>query len=417
LNNSQKLVNITSHPLIFLVRSLAEKLELDVYLVGGPLRDLILKREVKDFDFAIDGDWQKFAHKLFLTLRTSYRARIIYYPKFMTATIFLRREERNGKNKFLFPFHIDIARTRKEIYEKPAQLPKVAPASIAEDLKRRDFTINAIAYDLKRKRLFDPLDGKKDIKRKIIRVIHERSFIDDPTRIFRAIRFAVRFNFRIEKKTGNWLLSAIKGDYIARLSGERFLNELRIIMKEERWLTMIKKLQKIGVFQSYFQKSLPNQHLKDLAKIRLFPETSLLLLYLLSPFDTTRLPLTRLEQKTIADLRRISFLKKQLVRAKKPSTQYIILKDFTPASLQLIKELVPKTLNKKIEDYLHSYRQVKVSLTGHDLKRLGIKPKVRYGELLKELLYQRLDGKIKSKREEINYLRQSATEVHNQRLR
>lgn len=359
--------------------------------MGGPLRDILLKRRVKDIDLAVEGDSFKFASELAKLLK----GKVFFYPQFLTAKV----EWEGGI--------IDIARTRKEIYEKPAQLPKVAPAGIEEDLKRRDFTINAIAYDIRKGKVFDPFAGKRDLEKGVIRVLHPKSFIDDPTRIIRGIRFAKRFGFEIEKNTFRWAKEAIEGSYFSLLSGERFLQELRLIMKEKNWLVMIKEINQLGVFKSYWQKDLPERVIKDLGLIKKGGNTSspICLFYLLSFFPMERLPLTREEKREVFAFRKLSSLKRRLTKAKRPATIWRILKGFSIPSLHLIKELVDKGEGDKIREFLKRYRKVKTILTGKELKRLGVKPEIKYGEFLERILSQRLNGKIKSKQEELKYLR------------
>ncbi len=386
-----ELSSLLFSPLINKAKEVAARFNFPLYLVGGPLRDILLKREVKDIDLVIDGDIFLFAKEL----AKSLNGKVVFYPQFLTAKI-------EGEGMV-----IDLARTRSEIYERPAQLPKVSPARIEDDLRRRDFTINAIAYDLRKREFFDPFNGKEDLKRGMIRVLHPRSFIDDPTRILRGIRFAKRFGFRMEKDTRRWLEEAIKSSYLSLLSGERFLQELRLVMKEKNWLAMIKEINRLGIFKAYFGKNLPRRIVKSLSRIRkgrdVNPDSSLF--YLLASFPTAKLPLNREEKREIISFQKIPLLKKRLARIKRPSTIYQLLKDLSTSALGLIKELVSKESRKKIEEFLKRSKEVKTILTGKELKKLGIKPEVKYGEFLTKILYQRLDGKIKTKEEELGYLR------------
>jgi tRNA nucleotidyltransferase (CCA-adding enzyme) len=147
---------------------------------------------------------------------------------------------------------IDIATTRHESYAQPAALPDVKPASLTEDLHRRDFTINAMAVRLNAAQfgqLYDLYNGQRDLKAKTIRVLHERSFHDDPTRIFRAVRFAQRFGFRIEPHTAELLQEAASTNRIAQLSGPRLCHEILLLCSESKphpsfqWLERLKLLR------------------------------------------------------------------------------------------------------------------------------------------------------------------------------
>ncbi|MEO0102418.1 MAG: hypothetical protein ABIK81_01805 [candidate division WOR-3 bacterium] len=387
-----KLSSLGSFPFFSKIKKIAERIRVNLYLVGGPLRDILLKRRVKDIDLAVDGDSFKFASEL----AKSLKGEVFFYPQFLTAKV-------KWKGRI-----IDIARTRKEVYEKPAQLPKVTPAGIEEDLKRRDFTINAIAYDIRKEEILDPFTGKRDLEKGIIRVIHPKSFIDDPTRIIRGIRFAKRFGFEMEKNTLRWAKEAIEGSFFSLLSGERFLQELKLIMKEKNWLMMIKEINRLGIFKSYLKRDLPEEAIKGLNLIKRGRNISseLFLFYLLSFFpQTERLPLTREEKREIFAFRKLYSLKRRLSKARRPSTICQILKGFPISSLRLIKELFAKEEGDKIREFLKRYRKVKTILTGKELKGLGIKPEVKYSEFLTKILYQRLDKKIKTRKEELRYLR------------
>ena len=155
---------------------------IDIFIVGGAIRDLLLKRNISDLDFAMESDTEVFTRKI----AEKYKAKFVYHAKFKTA-------------KLKFPdYSFDFITTRKETYKKPGALPSVLPGNIIDDLCRRDFTINAMAIRLPAGEIIDPLSGKHDIKNKYIRVLHEKSFIDDATRIFRAIRYEQRLAFNIE---------------------------------------------------------------------------------------------------------------------------------------------------------------------------------------------------------------------------
>jgi|UniRef100_A0A7C3UWK6 tRNA nucleotidyltransferase/poly(A) polymerase len=371
------------------IAEIARNLPGGLYLVGGPLRDLLLGKRIKDLDLAVDGDQFLLAKRIARRIKGN----LTFFPQFLTA-------------KIISPeMTIDIARTRKEIYEKPAKLPRVFPATIVEDLKRRDFTINAIAYDLKKKKFFDPLHGREDLKKGLIRILHQNSFVDDPTRIFRAIRFEIRFGFAIEKETFLRMREAIKESFISLLSGERVLQELRLVMKEKRWREMIERINQLGIFKSYFGKNLPKRVMESLLLIR---ERNIpkdyLLLYLLSFLPTERLPLTREEKKGISFFQKFSSLKRRLRRIKRPSKIYEALMDFPKPVLLLVKELLDEERKEKIERFLRTLSKIKPTLSGKELKRLGVKPEVKYGEFLRKLLARRLNGQIKTKRDEIKYL-------------
>ena len=200
------------------------------YLAGCFVRDLILKRCNLDVDIVIEGDALSFAREL----AGIYDASLVTYKQFGTATLILP-----GGMK------IDVATSRREIYTESGALPVVRPGSIQEDLFRRDFTINAMAICLNAKRfgaLVDEYNGFDDLKKKTIRILHPQSFMDDPTRILRAVRFEQRFHFKIEKETLSRLKSALKADAVSLVKPPRYFEEFKKILIEENPQLSLKRL-------------------------------------------------------------------------------------------------------------------------------------------------------------------------------
>ncbi|HKT34530.1 MAG TPA: hypothetical protein VJR03_06830, partial [Nitrospira sp.] len=216
---------------------LADQERVALYLVGGVVRDLLLKRPNWDLDLTVEGDGVSFAR----LVTNRYGAGLALFERFSTARLILP----DG-------LKVDIASTRRESYANPAALPDVATASLEDDLFRRDFTINAMAVQLNQAswgQLRDPFGGQRDLKHKTLRVLHNRSFVDDPTRIFRAIRFSERFGFRIEPNTGRLLARASKANLIARLSGPRLANEMFALMKEDHAGAAIRRLRRLRLLR------------------------------------------------------------------------------------------------------------------------------------------------------------------------
>ena len=187
-----------------------------VYLVGGIVRDIFLGRNSADIDIVIEGNSQEFAKYILPEVAVSKHR---YTERFLTYNIFTK----TGTN-------IDIASFRSEVYEYPGALPVVTPTSIEKDFIRRDFSINAmyISFD-KRAELYDPLNALSDIKNKVIRIIHDKSFEDDPTRIFRAVKFAARYNFSFDENTEKLLLEAVEKNYLSTISNMRIKNEFYML--------------------------------------------------------------------------------------------------------------------------------------------------------------------------------------------
>jgi tRNA nucleotidyltransferase (CCA-adding enzyme) len=213
----------------------AQRLSFRAFLVGGLVRDLYLGKNNVDVDLVIEGDGIEFA-KVFAR---RYSEKLRFYERFGTATI-----------TFPAGFKIDVATARVETYDRPAALPRVRPGRIEDDMYRRDFTINAMAIALSPLlfgEILDPFDGRADIEKKKIRVLHERSFIDDPTRIFRALRFEGRLGFRMEEPTERLIQDALAAGMLERLEDYRIATELNLILQEENPRPMIHRLEALGV--------------------------------------------------------------------------------------------------------------------------------------------------------------------------
>ena len=215
------------------IGSLAEDNGFSAYIVGGFVRDALLGVENLDLDIVIEGNALAFV-KL---LKTQVDLKVLTHQRFGTATVTLP-----------CGFKIDIATSRKEEYPHPASLPTVLFSSIREDLLRRDFTINALAIKINRYnfgQLIDSSSGQKDLREAKIRVLHARSFIDDPTRIFRAIRFEQRYNFKIEPKTFRLMRKSITARLLRKLSRFRLGREFILLLKEEKPLKPILRFNRL----------------------------------------------------------------------------------------------------------------------------------------------------------------------------
>jgi tRNA nucleotidyltransferase (CCA-adding enzyme) len=213
-----------------------DELGYSVFAVGGFVRDLLLRVENFDVDIVVEGDGIRLAEEF----EKKFPCRIRTHKKFGTAIILLS----DG-------LKVDVATARWEFYDSPAALPTVERASIKTDLYRRDFTINTLAIQLNPRafgELIDFFGGVKDVKEKVIQVLHNLSFVEDPTRVFRAIRFEQRFGFQIGKHTQNLMKNAVKVGFLERLSGGRVLSELILILQEEDPLPALKRMRDFNLF-------------------------------------------------------------------------------------------------------------------------------------------------------------------------
>ncbi len=349
------------------------------YLVGGYVRDTTLGIKSVDIDIVVEGDAVKAARKLNVKLK----GKLFTYKEFGTASI-ITKDKR-----------IDLASARIEKYPSPATLPHVYSSTIIEDLNRRDFSINAMAMSISKENfgeIFDPFNGLTDIKKGLVRVLHKNSFIDDPTRIFRALRYKNRFNFKVEKKTMILMKEAIDKKMIKLLSGQRILNEIKLIFTEDKYQETIKDISDLGIFK--VKK-------KDLELLSLLG-SSRIYLYL-SKLDTKELPLKAEERKIMNDFKKLHGTISKLEKASKNSTICRILSSFSEGVIKNIPIIQPELI-PKIDIYL-KLKKIKPFITGSDLKRLRIKPKRKYKSLLKKMLDLQLDKQIKNRKEALRYVR------------
>ncbi|AAK80021.1 poly(A) polymerase/tRNA nucleotidyltransferase (CCA-adding enzyme) [Clostridium acetobutylicum] len=208
-------------------RACKEK-KIKAYIIGGAVRDSILNVKSKDIDVCVEGD------PLIIIKELKSLKDYVYYEKFQTSTIYFN----NGVS-------VDLIRCRKETYLKDGMLPIVEPSSIKDDIYRRDFTVNALAYDIVDERIIDFYGGIDDINNKVIKSIHKNSYSEDCTRIFRAIKYSIRYGFEIED---DFVFNSLIGNNIFNtISFERYIKELYLICGEDKWIQMLKKCCMYGI--------------------------------------------------------------------------------------------------------------------------------------------------------------------------
>jgi len=355
------------------------KSDYHAYLVGGYVRDSTLGRESIDIDVVVEGDGVKVARQL----NSKIKGRLISHDEFGTASISI-----NG-------YRVDLASARTEKYPSPAHLPHVYPSTIVEDLNRRDFTINAIAMSISRENfgeIFDPFDGMSDIKRKLIRILHRNSFVDDPTRIFRALRYKNRFGFKLEDETERQMKQALKEGMVQKLSGQRILNEIGLILAEVSFESTVSDLCSHGV--------LPIKR----NELKLMPSSRKHAFYfLLSKLPKNTLPLSKESKRIVDDFRNINSVIAKLGRASKRSAIYSILSPVTQELTEAVM-LVKPDLADKMKTF-RKISKIKPFITAKDLKRYNIRPQKQYAKILKKLFTLQLDRKIKNRREAIAHLK------------
>ncbi|MDH3357742.1 MAG: CBS domain-containing protein [Desulfobacteraceae bacterium] len=407
--------------IIDILKSIGEKAEeigYGAYVVGGFVRDLFLYRNNEDIDIVIEGDGIEFAKKYAKIVG----ARIHSHAKFGTAVI-------------IFPdgFKIDVASARMEYYKFPAALPTIEMSSIKLDLYRRDFTINTLSIQLNPDRfglLIDFFSAQKDLKEKIIRVLHNLSFVEDPTRVFRAIRFEQRFGFSIGKLTSGLIENAVKMGFFQRLSGRRVFTELRLILEEENPLPAISRMNEYHLLHVIHPSIILNNDL-----ISLFNSSKKVLswhdlLFLEEPYMKWAvyfLALLRSRDKEtvseickrfeIAPRHRSIFCKERfeadrfisLMERNLPVKNSTIYRGISVFKIELILYMMAATKNealkRSISNYFTQLRHIKTSIKGKDLKKLGLEPGPIYREILGAVLDGKLNGRIKTRSEELAFVK------------
>jgi len=219
------------------IKEVAAEKDCRPFLVGGPVRDILLGRHSVDLDLTLETGGSTLAR----ALAKRIDGRVRSFPQFLTYKVTANE----------FP-EIDIATARKERYRKPGALPAVTAGRLKDDLVRRDFSINAIALDVMTGAMHDPTHGQRDLDARLVRVLHEKSFADDPTRIFRAIRLAVRLGFTLEASTEQWMRDAIANDALATVSKERIWRELFLAMEELKAPEILVELCERGALRVLF---------------------------------------------------------------------------------------------------------------------------------------------------------------------
>ncbi len=400
------------------IGEVADELECGAYVVGGFVRDLILYRSDEDIDIVIEGDGIAFAKK-YAKLEG---ARIHTHEKFGTAVII-----------FADGYKIDVASARLEYYKFPAALPIVEMSSIKLDLFRRDFTINTLAIQLNSEKfgmLIDFFSAQKDIKEKIIRVLHNLSFVEDPTRVFRAIRFEQRYGFTIGKLTNRLIENAVNMNFLRGLSGRRVLTELKLILEEENPVPAIIRLNDFDLLK-FIHPSI--QFDKQLISIinsvkqvlawhdLLFLDESYMkwVVYFLVLIHTCDLQRSEeiCNRFELAPRYRKIFCAERFAAEKcvldlarnlpmANSRLYRKLSEFrTELILYMMAVTKQEKVKKAISHYFTNLRSVDVSLKGRDLQKMGIEPGPIYREILQATLDAKLNGKLKTRRDELDFAR------------
>ena len=400
------------------IGDLADRMGYHAYLVGGFVRDLLLRLENLDIDIVIEGDGTLFAEEM----GKAFKVKVKQHKEFATAKVIYE----DG-------FKIDIATARLEYYKAPAALPTVEHSSLKLDLHRRDFTINTLAISLNRNafgQLLDFFGAQRDIKEKTIRVLHSLSFVEDPTRVFRAIRFEHRFGFHLGKHTLSLIKNAVKMNFLSKIQGRRIWTELTLILGEEEPEKVLKRLQDLDLLKFIY---------KDLAfdkeKERLFVQMRTVskwydLLYRGKPCEKVEYYLLGLTDgfkdedvlgfceatEMIESLRKrvldnSKAIKETMLKflfqlsAMKKSAIYRQLEPLSQeARLFIMAKTRSEEVKKIISNYITYADSLKPSLTGNDLKDMGVHEGPIFKDILESLKEAKIDRGLKTREEEIRFI-------------
>ena len=392
-------------------------LGLSVYVVGGFVRDLMLGIDNLDLDVTVEGDGVFFAEYF----AGRYGGRVRSHRKFGTAVLVLP----DGRK-------IDIASTRLEYYESPGVLPTVERASLRHDLYRRDFTINTLALCINRDRfghLTDHFGGQQDIQERVVRVLHNLSFVEDPTRVFRAIRFEQRLGFRIAPHTENLVRSAVRMNLLDKLGGERLLSELVQIMREKEPSAAIGRMSSLGLLKFIHPalKLVP-------ATERVLQETGQVMawfrllylkdrceswqVYILSLCDglkpdefrdaCSRLAIPGRLASRLCSQRHTVFTTLNVIKRRMKHAAEVrnsqLYQWFSGLAPEMLLYLAARASSEQVRRFVSLYltrlRAVAPQLDGDDLRGLGLEPGPLFRRIKDRLLEARLDGEVCSRDEE-----------------
>lgn len=429
LEKTRNLTNVIteslSRQLIDIFRTageVAEGLAYDAYAVGGIVRDLLLKKSNLDLDIVVEGDGIHFARALAKELN----GKVVTHERFSTAMVVLQ----DG-------FKIDVATARLEYYEYPAALPTVELSSIKLDLYRRDFTINAMAIHLNPKQfgnLIDFFNCQNDLKHKVIKVLHNLSFVEDPTRIFRAIRLEQRMGFLISRHTRKLIRSAVDLKLFAKANNPRFFTELQIILSEENPLPAILRMAEFNLYQFLWPDLKPSLKVDDQFNEMLTQAYSAVSWFRLSYLDEkcenwivylltimARSGLSELKnfcsrfsltEKTTTSLlgikkevdRLVNYFSKDMRVTN--SKKYVLFSEIETEGLLYLMAVTTSTdVRMAVSYYFTTLKSMQPLLTGKELIDMGYKPGPQFREILQTLKHARMDELTQTVEDEIRILK------------
>ena len=377
-----------------------------VYLVGGAVRDVLMGEPNFDVDIAVEGDGIALGRALAQTLG----GRVVPHEKFGTAIVLYGDGGR-----------VDVATARTEFYDHPGALPTVEQASIRQDLYRRDFTVNAMAVSLKGAdfgRLVDYFGGLRDLSEGVVRVLHNLSFIDDPTRIFRGIRYETRYGFRMDAHTLGLARACVEMDLVGELSSSRVRDELQALFSEERVADAIRRLAELGIDRAIHPHLAADEEavrvIEEVDRVREAyapdaPAWRLRLAVLARRLSSTDmldwaegLKLRRRDAERIADAVTVAPRLQELAAGtKQPAELWSKVAPHDPDGALLALAASKGRARKRLERYFEELRDVRLEISGGDLAEMGLGESPQVGEVLEELRRRKLNGELDGRAAEL----------------
>jgi tRNA nucleotidyltransferase (CCA-adding enzyme) len=367
------------------------------FLVGGAVRDLLLAGQTVDLDVAIEGDARAAAREIAGRLG----GEVVEHERFGTATV------RAGE------LAVDLATTRRERYVEPGALPEVEPAGLSEDLGRRDFTINAMALGLSGDSLGvleDPHEGREDLDRGVIRVLHGRSFVDDPTRLLRALRYEARFDFRMDEQTERLAREAAAGAGFSTVSGPRVRDELLDLLREPGAPAAIQRMRELSLDRALHEDLEADPELVASAQLASAETGADPVLAGLAALVSSN---PRALGEWLEDLHLGRRETDAVARAavKGPQLASTLSAELTPSAIHALLSCEPSEAlavalaNRAPADpvlrYLADLRGIRLEITGDDLLQAGVPESPALGRALSETLRRKLDGEVSGRDDEL----------------
>lgn len=395
------------------VRKLAEGSGVAAYLVGGPVRDHLLGAQIKDLDIAVAGSAPSLAQKL----ADALGGRLTVHPRFRTATVWLPEARPS----------VDLVTARRESYERPGALPDVEPGTIADDLWRRDFTLNAMAIPIygDDAELVDPYGGRADLEAGVIRTLHGASFRDDPTRMFRAVRYEQRFGFRIDDATLADMRAALDGGAMATISGPRIGNELRRMISERAPLPALRRATELGLLAAIHPAMPAMEHWDRLegwssappgaqpadrewpaswaaALFWTLTQDQVASLALKNPMHTLRARYVDMLKEGLPMLEEDGLMPSEICSF----LDYPRPEGSAVYALTVALAFAGPVAAERIRRYLTEWQHLQPHLRGSDLLELGVPEGPAVGEALAALRKARLDGVTRTRKDEGTFVLQ-----------